>query len=70
MNTLQEFIDHKMKGLRFELVINADTENDLVDALQAAIDDIGQGNRNHESAGDEWAYSYRIDGKSIEEVSQ
>lgn len=68
MNTLEEFNNHKMQGLRFELVITADTENDLADALQSAIDDIGRGNRKHSSATDEWAYSYRIDGKAIEEV--
>jgi hypothetical protein len=67
MNTLEDFKKYNMKGLRFELVITADTENDLADALQRAIEDLGQGNKQRTSGTDEWFYSYRIDGKAIDE---
>lgn len=53
------------KGLKLEITISADDNNSLSDAIQALIDDIGQGNRVHKSATDEWFYSYKISGEEI-----
>lgn len=67
MITIEDFDKHNMKGLYFQLVITADSENDLADALQMALDDIGQGNKRHANATNEWFYKFSILGKSITE---
>jgi len=56
---------YKMNGLKLEVIITADTANDLGDALQALIDSIGQGNKERKSATDEWFYDYKITGKEV-----
>ena len=65
MQTKQEFLDHKMKGYRLEIVINADDGQSLGEALQAMIDDLGQGNLTHSSGTDEWFYGYELIGEEI-----
>lgn len=67
MITREEFVKHKMQGLHFQLVITADNESAFADALQSAIEDIGQGNKHHGGATDEWFYQFSVMGKATTE---
>jgi hypothetical protein len=54
-----------MNGLFLNIEISADDNNSLAEALQAFIDDLGQGNRKHANATDEWFYKFVITGKEV-----
>lgn len=54
-----------MNGLFLNIEITADDNNSLAEALQAMIDDLGQGNRSHANATDDWFYKYDLTGKEI-----
>jgi hypothetical protein len=54
-----------MNGLFLNIEISADDNNALAEALQAMIDDLGQGNRSHANANDDWFYKYALTGKEI-----
>jgi hypothetical protein len=54
-----------MNGLKLNIEVTADTHNDLAEALQSLLDNIGQGITERKSATDTWWSSYAIEGKEI-----
>ena len=54
----------KGAGNRFVLVITYDEANDLGEALQNVVNDIGVGKTLANEASDTYAYSFEIEGKT------
>ena len=48
------------KGIKLVMVITADEPNDLGDALQRAIDDIGMAHMQNHAISDTYAYQFEI----------
>ena len=48
------------KGIKLVMVITADEPNDLGDALQRAVDDIGTARMQNHAISDTYAYQFEI----------
>jgi hypothetical protein len=66
MSNRDEFIKHGMKGLHLQINITADDGYSLGEAIQALVQNIGQGNKKGASITDEWGFSYDLIGEEIE----
>jgi hypothetical protein len=55
---------NKGAGNRFVLVITYDEANDLGEALQNVVDDIGVGKTLANEASDTYAYGFEIEGRA------